>query len=188
MFPLCRTCVETKQQSPCRHNDEQRALQGTWVSDEILKSLSIGYKVIEIHSVWHFDQKEQYDPASKTGGLFSEYINTFLKLKQESSGFPSWCSKPEDVETYVREYYEREGILLDKSKIEKNPGLRALAKLMLNSFWGKFGQRLNMPETAIIHEPAKLYELLQAKDTIINNINFINDDVAEVKFHKIHRP
>ena len=59
---------------------------------------------------------------------------------------------------------------------------------MLNSFWEKFGQRFNMPETAIIHEPAKLYELLQAKDTIINNINFINDDVAEVKFHKIHRP
>jgi hypothetical protein len=39
---------------------------------------------------------------------------------------------------YIRDYHEKEGILLDYNNI-KNPGLRALAKLMLNSFWGKFG-------------------------------------------------
>ena len=33
---------------------------------------------------------------------------------------------------------EREGIRLDPDKIEYNPGLRALAKLMLNSVWGKY--------------------------------------------------
>lgn len=31
----------------------------------------------------------------------------------------------------------REGIQLDPNQIVKNPGLRALAKLMLNSFWGE---------------------------------------------------
>ena len=29
------------------------------------------------------DQVSQYDPKSKTGGLFTEYVNTFLKIKQE---------------------------------------------------------------------------------------------------------
>jgi len=29
-----------------------------------------------------------------------------------------------------------EHIQLDPNKIEKNPGLRSIAKLMLNSFWG----------------------------------------------------
>ena len=31
-----------------------------------------------------------------------------------------------------------EEIQLDREKIEHNPGLRALSKLMLNSFWGKY--------------------------------------------------
>jgi hypothetical protein len=42
---------------------------------------------------------------------------------------------------YIRDYHEKEGILLDYNNIKNNPGLRALAKLILNSFWGKFGQR-----------------------------------------------
>ena len=41
---------------------------------------------------------------------------------------------------------------LDGEKIEKNPGLRALAKLFLNSFWGKFGQRLNLKKSLFFHE------------------------------------
>lgn len=40
---------------------------------------------------------------------------------------------------YIDDYYDKEGILLDFDNIRKNPGLRQLAKLMLNSFWGKFG-------------------------------------------------
>jgi hypothetical protein len=42
-----------------------------------------------------------------------------------------------DKDKYIEEYHEKEGILLEKEKIKKNPGLRQLAKLMLNSFWGK---------------------------------------------------
>ena len=38
--------------------------------------------------------------------------------------------------TYIDEYYEHEGIRLDPEKIVYNPGLRSLAKLMLNSLWG----------------------------------------------------
>ena len=33
---------------------------------------------------WHFDETEQYDPKAKTGGLFIDYVNTFLEMKQEA--------------------------------------------------------------------------------------------------------
>ena len=36
-----------------------------------------------------------------------------------------------------------EGIALEPSLIQKNPGRKATAKLMLNSFWGKFGENLH---------------------------------------------
>jgi hypothetical protein len=49
----------------------------------------------------------------------------------------------------------KEGIPLGYNNIKKNPGLRALAKLILNSFWGKFGQRSTMPRIKYISEPAE---------------------------------
>ena len=38
---------------------------------------------------------------------------------------------------YIDEYESHEGIKLDVSAIEKNPGKRQVAKLALNSFWGR---------------------------------------------------
>lgn len=35
------------------------------------------------------DQVEKYNPSSQLGGIFTEYINTFLKMKPEASGWPS---------------------------------------------------------------------------------------------------
>jgi hypothetical protein len=59
---------------------------------------------------------------------------------------------------YIRDYHEKEGILLDYNNIKNNPGLTALAKLMLNSFWGKFGQRSNMPQIKYISEPVEYFD------------------------------
>ena len=119
--------------------------------------------------MWHFERREQYDPATKSGGLFSDYINTFLKIKQESSGIPQWCETEEDIQKYISEYENKEGILLDREFVFKNPGLRVLSKLILNSFFGKFDQRINMFKTEIITDPSTLYELLYADDLIVNS-------------------
>ena len=70
--------------------------------------------------------------------MFKDYIDTFLKIKQEASGYPKDRVTEQQKQQYVNEYFEVEGIRLDRAKIEHNPGLRALAKLMLNSFWGKY--------------------------------------------------
>ena len=55
-----------------------------------------------------------------------------------ASGWPSNCVTEEDKNRYIENYYEKEGILLDKNKIEKNPGLRAISKNYLNSIYGKY--------------------------------------------------
>lgn len=38
---------------------------------------------------------------------------------------------------YIANYKIAEGIDLDYNSIDKNDGVRLIAKLMLNSFWGK---------------------------------------------------
>ncbi|CAH3114514.1 unnamed protein product, partial [Porites lobata] len=50
-------------------------------------------------------------------------------------------------------------IRLDIASIAKNPGRKATAKLMLNSFWGKFGERINKPTTVTVQHPADLFNL-----------------------------
>jgi len=56
---------------------------------------------------------------------------------QEAEGWPSWVVTEEDAQKHIKNIADREKIFLDPSKIAKNPGKRALTKLMLNSFWGK---------------------------------------------------
>ena len=130
MFPLCKTCADTLNQNPCTHTDQERAILGTWCHVELMKAIEKGYEVLEIHEVWHWEET--------TNQLFSPYVNLYLKRKQEASGYPKHCVTDEQKQRYIDEYYEHEGIRLDPDKIEYNPGLRWLAKLMLNSLWGTY--------------------------------------------------
>lgn len=59
---------------------------------------------MKIYEVYYFEQSCQYDPISGEGGLFAEYVNTFLKIKQEASGFPSDCNSEELKREYIRQY------------------------------------------------------------------------------------
>ena len=133
MFPLCKTCTDTLNQNPCTHTDEERAILGTWCHVELMNAIEKGYQVLEIHEVWHWEET--------TDQLFSPYVNLYLKRKQEASGYPKHCVTDEQKQQYIDEYYEHEGIRLDPNNIEYNPGLRFLAKLMLNSLWGTYLSR-----------------------------------------------
>jgi len=74
----------------CKHfSDAEWAISGTWVLNEVTLAVTKGYKVLGIHEVYEY-AVTQYDKASGEGGLFVVYINSFLKLKEEASGYPSW--------------------------------------------------------------------------------------------------
>jgi hypothetical protein len=45
-------------------------------------------------------------------GLFFDYVNTFLKMKQEASGWPEWCQSENDKWRYIRDYHEKKGIFM----------------------------------------------------------------------------
>jgi hypothetical protein len=79
----------------------------------------------------------QYDPTTGRGGLFVDYISTFLKLKAEASGYPSWVRTREVEDSYINMFKGSEGFLLDRNAIRPNAAKRALVKLCLNSMWGK---------------------------------------------------
>jgi hypothetical protein len=94
-----------------------------------------GYKILEIQEVYQYEVT-QYNPETGKWGLSVEYINTFLKLKAEASGYPSWVQTTAGEDQYIRQFFESEGIQLDKESISYNASKRGLAKLCLNSMWG----------------------------------------------------
>jgi hypothetical protein len=117
----------------CTHDSmQERDIFGTWDLDEVRLAVQKGYRVLEVYEVYEYDIT-QYDRQTGEGRLFVQYINTFLKLKAESSGYPSWVRTPEDEDSYIRRFYESEGIRLDKNAICTNAAKRALEKLCLNS-------------------------------------------------------
>ena len=125
----------------------------TWPTPELQEAINQGYVIQNVYEVWHF--------ARRSNTMFSSYVDTFLKIKQEASGWPQWVGDDQDKrQQYLDDYQAKEGIALDPDKIDKNPGRRSLAKMMLNSFWGKYGQQGNKSQVQFISSPTKLYELL----------------------------
>jgi hypothetical protein len=150
--------------------------RGVWTTIEINKALEKGYKIKKIYKVLHFKQRSNQ--------LFKKYVSTFLKIKQEASGFPDWVKTEKDKLLYLKQYEEQQGILLDIDKIEYNPGLRAIAKLCLNSLWGKFGQRLNLPKTEIITEKKKFHSILLDERYEKHRFHYIDEHRMEMTWRE----
>jgi len=181
-FPLCATCVQDEmpkraweRTAECIHTDEQRVLTGTWCAPELNKAVELGYEIQYIYEVWHFDETCE--------GLFRDYVNTWLKIKQEASGWPLWVGDDETKrQQYILDYKEHEGIQLEYDKIEHNPGLRTLAKMMLNSMWGKFGQRLNKTQVQPVDDPHAFHQFLDTDKFDVRHVSVMNDAMVEIHY------
>ena len=99
-------------------------------------------------------------------GLFSYLF--VLKIKQESGGYPDWCMTDKDKEKFKSDYQKVEGILLEH--VKTNKGMRAIAKIMLNSVWGKLAQRENLPRTKYISEPSKFFDPVTNPSQFVKNV------------------
>lgn len=178
MFPLCYTCAAT-QSAKCSHTRDERALQGAWCTPELYKAMDLGYEISHVYEVHHFEKQKE--------GLLADYVNTFLRGKQEASGWPKQNMTPEDKDVYVRDYEAHEGIRLDPTRIEKNPGLRQVSKLMLTSLWGKFGQRGNRNQSKICATPSDLYSILfnEKYEVVDMHPCPTNDSMLEVIYREI---
>ena len=181
-FPLIYKCACNENEDMCTCLDNDRMFTHTYCTPELEVAINMGYTIIQIHEVLHWKETEMYNPVTKQGGLFTQYINTFLKLKQESSGYPQNVKSEEEKQAYIDQYLDHEGILLDKECIDKNAGLRSLSKLALNSFYGKFGQRTNMKKTLFVKDIKQLMQVLTDPGKLLMDFIIMNDDVIQVEY------
>ena len=181
-FPLCSTCVEEEMSKPmlerhyeCPHTPEQRQITRTWCTPELEEAVSQGYEIVHIHEVWHFSETRE--------GLFADYVNTWLKIKEEASGWPEHVGNdPIKQQEHVRNYEEKEHIQLDPPRIEKNPGLRTLAKMMLNSMWGKFGQKPNKTQVKEFDDPIQFHAFHDSDKYDIRYVSILTEQRVEIHY------
>jgi len=67
---------------------------------EISKAVEMSYTLLTVSELWEYSVT-QHDKRDNSGELFSDYINMFLKLKQESNGYPSWEQSEDVKEKYI---------------------------------------------------------------------------------------
>ena len=174
IFPLCSTCALAFQTSPCEHTDKERAITGTFFTEEVKMALDKRYVMLKIHSVWHFEEKSDK--------LFREYVKTFYKKKLLSSKLP--FKSEGEVREFMRAVLEKERISIQgPSDFCENPGLRQLTKLMLNNLWGRYGMRQNLSKSVFISDVGPLVALMLDPTVEVQGVRVISDDAVQV----IHR-
>lgn len=53
-FILSRTCGKISGKE-CHHSDEERAITGTWIIEEVTNGIEMGYQILEIFEIWEYD-------------------------------------------------------------------------------------------------------------------------------------
>ena len=67
MFPLCSACANTMKQGSCTHSNEERCIVGTWIVDEVRKSVDMGYGLVDVFEFWEYSVT-CFDKGSNPGG------------------------------------------------------------------------------------------------------------------------
>ncbi|CAO4369489.1 unnamed protein product [Caenorhabditis nigoni] len=160
LFVLCRTCGELRKGEKCTHEHaSERALTGVWCTDELNLAIQEGYQITKYHEVWHWSDEKWFQ-----GGFFDSFMTPLLKMKHEASGWPRENMSPEEKQAHIDAIRKDDGILMDTENIKKNPALRSLAKLFLNSTWGKFAQNPCKTDTKLfpIHNAVEAVRFVTA--------------------------
>ena len=177
IFALCRSCVEEREEvfqrfrnaadvaasshfSFCDHEDsEDRAFTGVWTTFEIQTAITKAkYVLLAVYEVWHFE--------SSSSEIFSQYVNLFYRLKQESTGYPENVETEEEKHRYRKMILDTDGVDLNPSDIKPNPGKRNIVKMLLNSLWGKLATKQQ-----------KVTKYLDGKADLMR---YLNDDRLEI--------
>ncbi len=186
MFPLCRTCAE-KASRHCDCSVEDRAILGSWTTSELHYAVTKGYVILEVYEVYHYPRTTANTVDHFTNelvDLFGGYVNMFLKIKTESSGWPPGVETEPQKLQYIRDYREGEGITLEYDNIKPCPAKRNMAKVLLCSLYGKLSQSPGKPQTRIINKenPDELVKVISNPVVDVTDFNLLDEETLILEF------
>lgn len=139
-------------------------------STELRNAINHGYRITRIYKSICFNTSKD---------IFKDYVRTFLEIKVNCGGKPDLSD--EKYAEWVRQHEIRFGFT---PKPNKNKGKKAIAKLCLNSLWGKFSQKIDQCKTEYI-KPERWWKMLKQNDSGLIDIKevYVDDyDTLYVKY------
>lgn len=142
LYGNCRLCMENRL-TECTHTDDERAFTGTWTIVELCYAIeTLGYKVLEVIEVWEYEQNNTT--------LFKSFMIPFIVSKTccKRSGLVdadgTFTEKGRQTSEWLRQLTGHDH---PPDNFVNAPSKRNVAKLIMNSFYGKWGQRSQWSET-----------------------------------------
>lgn len=136
-------------------------MTGCWFTAELYLAVQKGYEITEIYEVYHWDERNRSKEHIKP------YVDYFFRMKQESEGWvksgASSENPTEEEKLEIQEKLYQQNGNIGKIRIEKvklDCILRALAKLLLNTLWGKWAQKAAKRLQHTIYGSQQLLDLL----------------------------
>ena len=180
LFPLCKSCSIKYPEGgrldnyECKHSDKNRQYVQTCTHIELNEALDAGYQVKRIFHVLQYDQFDD--------NIFKEYVREFFKIKLEASGFDNDIDTEEKQEQFLQECEKIFGIKVDKANMNYNAALRTLAKICLNSLWGRFALRNKLSKTTVTKDPFELRQFLE-DPKIEAYVDELSDDMFLITYN-----
>ena len=142
----------------------------TFTSIELQYALKLGYKITNIHSALEY---------KKYQGLMKDYVENFLKIKIENNKHytPEECERINTSHRKLGFNFE-----IKSENTCSNPGMKQLAKICLNSLWGKFAQRPVLDSYEYINNKIKLLRQLLDEKVKTNSWHIINENCVELRY------
>ena len=104
---------------------------------------------------------------AKVRYVVQRIVRPFAKIKLEASGYPKDCATDEEKQWYVNDILENQGIQLDPTKINYNPGLRP--------------NRPNLTKTEQIDAPQVFFDYLTSGEITVLDANLVSDKIIEIR-------
>ena len=145
--------------------------------EELYERLEHGAKIIRMYEVLHFDE------GNSREGPFKGYIAKFFRDKCESSGWPDLVRDTpfehqeltEDLQHQLIGYlYQQNKQLchIRPEKVAQNKGKRYIAKLCINSIWGKFVQKDCFKEKIRISTSEEYFQIMNNEHINPSTVQF----------------
>ena len=162
-------------------------MEGCWFTEELYLAMENGYVLEEVYELYHWESNQQSDQHLRG------YVGFFLRMKQESEGWKKLGAScddptPEEKEMIADRLYHQNGDLarIRVDKVKLDPVMRALAKLFLNSLWGKWAQKAAKECHTTIYGTQQFFQLWNDKTVERESCQFrdISPGVYKVSYKK----
>jgi len=137
---------------------------------ELQVALEMGYTITKIYSAYSWKREK---------GLMKKYVEYFYKMKLCNSKHYSQSKCDEMNEDFKKLGLD---ITIKSEETQFNPGLKKMAKDMLNNLWGKTAQRPVMTEYKLCKSYQEFLTISSNSNIEITNFHKIHDECLEVHF------